>query len=136
MDPIEFLNLAKELNSGTTQSPAVEPKLRTAVSRAYYYVFLKIQQTLTKLGQPFYKGRDTHKQVIDCLYMDISTSPIAIRLDSLRKKRNEADYDIDSSSYLYGTDKATVAISEAELLSNDFESIDKNNLIGKIRNVP
>lgn len=135
MDPIEFLTLAKELNAGTTQSPAVETKIRTAISRAYYFIFLKIKISLEALGAKFIRGKDSHQQIIDCLYRDQSTAGVAQKLGSLRSKRNEADYELHLAGFNYGSKKAELAIGEAESLNRDYDLIDKTIISKKINAV-
>jgi hypothetical protein len=134
MNPDEFLSLAKELDSGTLQSPATEPKIRTAISRAYYFIFLKIKLSLENFGAVFYSGRDTHIQVVNCLFQDRSMNAVAIQLNALRVKRNNADYDLSLAGYAYGSKKAETAIGEAENLSDTYDAIDKAAIIAKINN--
>ena len=135
MTPDEFLILAKELNAGSVQSPAGESKIRTAINRAYFFILIKIQSSLQAFGAHFVEGRDTHDQVIQCLFRDRSTTEIAKRLASLRKKRNDADYKLRLVGYGFGSDKALLAISEAERLSTEYDSLDKGPIVQAIKKV-
>jgi uncharacterized protein (UPF0332 family) len=83
-----YLNLAEELKEFRND----QAKLRTAISRAYYSAFIKArnQSTFSTL-----KGPETHKKVMDFYKenQDPSAYTIGNNLDSLRKIRNNADYD-------------------------------------------
>ena len=132
MKPEDFLDLARDLNKGSSSLPVTESCIRTSISRAYYYIFLKIRDSLIAWGASFNR-RDTHREVIECLYKDKASSVIAQNLDSLRQKRNEADYDIKRLGFEYGSDKASLAIGEAERLKQDYDSIDKTVLARNIK---
>lgn len=87
-DPTLFLNIAREL--GQTSE---EERLRTAIGRAYYAVFLVARE---KLGVTTRK--QVHQMVIEELRRKPGTRAIGDQLDRLRRLRTEADYDLRSTS--------------------------------------
>ncbi len=92
MNPRDFLTLANALAAGTT-----EAAWRTAISRAYYAAFHTARQLLRDLGLRAPRGDQAHAY----LWMRLSNCgdpQLAVacqKLQDLRGKRNEADYDID-----------------------------------------
>jgi hypothetical protein len=82
-NPREFLEVANELGQHTD-----EARLRTAVGRAYYSVFLEARDKLGLGGQ----SRHIHGQVIGRLR---DKDPAAgNQLDKLETLRGEADYQL------------------------------------------
>lgn len=90
-DPADFLALARAL-AGTTDPS--EAELRTAISRAYYAVFLKARENLVRLGRitPTQSGED-HGLVIATLRGH--GGPHGDQLDKLRRNRGQADYQLE-----------------------------------------
>jgi hypothetical protein len=92
-DPEGFLTVARDLSS---KAGASEAELRTAVSRAYYAVFLKARSTQIRLGRMAATGGgDEHFLVIQCLRGQ--GGPQGDQLDKLRKNRGVADYVLDAT---------------------------------------
>ena len=89
-DPKDFLRLARGL---AQQNGAREAELRTAVSRAYYGVFLQAREMLASSGEitPTGTGRD-HELVIEALRN--RGGPHGDELDKLRRNRNRVDYNL------------------------------------------
>lgn len=85
LDPLSFLIVAKELAS----QGAGEAKLRTAVGRAYYAVFLVARG---KTG--ITTKRDVHTQVIQALKRRRPYRGTAEQVDMLRRLRTVADYEL------------------------------------------
>jgi uncharacterized protein (UPF0332 family) len=87
----DFLTLAEELSRRND-----EAALRTAASRAYYYVYHLGRQRILDNGFPLTRGADTHKQVWEKFEAD--PDPRCKKLQDLAKrlhdKRKQADYDI------------------------------------------
>ncbi len=83
-NPIEFLDLARELLNGG------EGEIRTAIGRAYYASFLiargAVDVTITE------KTPEVHRRVVSALYR--RNPVIANKLHLLRRQRNFADYDM------------------------------------------
>jgi uncharacterized protein (UPF0332 family) len=87
-DPTLFLNMAQEL--GQTSE---EERLRTAIGRAYYAVFLVAREKLGVVTR-----RRVHQTVIEELKKTPGMRAIGDQLDRLRQLRTEADYDLRSTS--------------------------------------
>jgi len=87
-DPEQFLALAHDL---ARTDGAGEAAFRSAISRAYYAVFLKARASLEHSGQlqPTYTGRD-HALIIAALRADGGAQ--GDQLDKLRQDRARADY--------------------------------------------
>jgi len=87
----DYLTLADELANRTE-----EYCLRTAISRAYYYVYHLARNRVTDNGFIIVRGGDTHKQVWE--KFDASPYFDSKKLYQLAKrlqdKRRQADYDI------------------------------------------
>ena len=90
-DPVEFLELADRLSQGIT-----EGDFRSAVSRAYYAIFLRARENLTaaNLITPTATGGD-HRLVVRTLKSQRRVE--GNQLDRLRRRRNLADYNISIS---------------------------------------
>ena len=89
MDPREFLKLARNLNA----SPS-EAAQRTAVSRAYYGVYLSAQELLAVEGLPFQNDASDHRRVPEYLTHahDATISGIGNASRDLHHERVLADY--------------------------------------------
>ncbi|HEX7449182.1 MAG TPA: hypothetical protein VF306_16630 [Pirellulales bacterium] len=100
IDPDDFIVLAIKLSKGRH-----EADLRSAVSRAYYGAFHSARQLVEECGVKISRrhlyAADIHRKVRFCL--DHSGNSLAIKaaekLDSLRGRRNEADYDLSSADF-------------------------------------
>lgn len=87
LDPLAFLSLARELGSRNDD----EAGLRTAVGRAYYALFLVGREK----EHGAIKGRkDVHRQVIEAVKRRRGYRSTADQLDTLRRMRTVADYDL------------------------------------------
>ncbi len=84
--PVDFYYLAGWLFK--QQNPHDEARARAVVSKAYYGAFLEARD---KAGIAD-KSSGVHKKVHD-YYFTAGKLALANRLDELRIKRNEADYD-------------------------------------------
>jgi hypothetical protein len=107
-------------------------KVRTAISRAYFYVLLEIRTDLEKFGVKFMKGIESHKEVENILSKAGEEKEVEIVISKLRdfkKKRNDADYELDMDCFEYPTDEAKLAIMEAERVIENYSSINKSILI-------
>jgi hypothetical protein len=85
MKVTDFLELAERLSK--THS---EAELRSAVSRAYYGAFHAARLKLEACGVILPESAEAHKKACFCL--DVIAHNVSAALDSLRRKRNEADY--------------------------------------------
>ena len=84
-DPHRFLRLADELGDGSSD----ETRLRTAVGRAYYGLFL-----LARAKTGAYSPTDSHRAVIDALKKTSGMQAVAGQLDRMRRLRTVADYEM------------------------------------------
>ena len=83
--PIEFLELAKALNTQATK----ESYARSAISRAYYAAFLTARE---KSGIAD-TSKDIHGLVLQYCYDYLPV--MADELKNLRRRRNDADYKLN-----------------------------------------
>jgi uncharacterized protein (UPF0332 family) len=115
----EFLTLAEGLSKRND-----EAALRTAVSRAYYYVYHLGRQRILDNGFHFNKGADTHKQVWEKFAADVDFR--CRKLNSLAKmlhdKRKQADYDIP---YPMVEKEFPALLDIAKRFASDLNAIDK-----------
>jgi uncharacterized protein (UPF0332 family) len=91
MDGDHFYTLAVQLSSGTHAA-----EFRSATSRAYYGAFHKARELLESIGITLPPGPECHQKV--CLILGNANDPdvqkASSKLTSLRKARNDADYDL------------------------------------------
>ncbi len=78
-----------------------EPALRSAVSRAYYAAYHCSIGLVRELGFSFEKGAPAHEKIYQYLRNTEVQDAIAAANDLklLRKRRNEADYELDSGEF-------------------------------------
>ncbi len=95
MDANDFIEVAEQLLKDGN-----EPRLRTAVSRAYYGAFHAARRFLQDCGVEVPKS-DVHEKLRWCLQE--SSSPdlasASRQLDALRAARNKADYDLSDATF-------------------------------------
>jgi uncharacterized protein (UPF0332 family) len=87
-DPQQFLRLAQELARRGDNEAAT----RTAVSRAYYAAFLQAELWLEAQGIVFTKSAADHRTAVRELRQ--IDRFVGDALQSLRRSRNMADYDV------------------------------------------
>jgi hypothetical protein len=111
-NPIEFFDLASELNQRTDHSSAIA---RTVVGRAYYGAFLFARETagITVATQ------DSHQRTAD-YYLGKRRTGIGNRLNDLRTKRNDADYELKKS---VGRREAGEALKIAKRIIDDLKAL-------------
>lgn len=96
MSPNEFISVATQLLASET-----EGRLRSAVSRAYYGAFHVAREFLSDCGVIIGLDPFAHRNVRWCLE-NSNAPPIedaARLLDTLRKARNNADYQLSSTRF-------------------------------------
>lgn len=110
----EYLTLAQELASTSTNSPIKEAKLRSAISRAYYASFCKARNLLISKEGPIPYGVNVHWYVVD----KFETSSQAVYqtigqfLHHLRSTRNIIDYKDKFHGDLLSTTKGVLVEAE------------------------
>jgi len=91
----EFYNLACNLSGGSGTKACDEARHRTAISRAYYSVFIVTRNELQKILRKRYSIRGVHIAVRE----DLAAGPkkswteLAAVLDTMSEHRCNADYD-------------------------------------------
>jgi uncharacterized protein (UPF0332 family) len=88
--PQQILALAEELAGRDDEAAA-----RCSISRAYYAAFLHCRGWLETRGQAFAHGTQDHRGVHDAM-LAVNRS-IGQSLRYLRRRRNNADYDVGMS---------------------------------------
>lgn len=101
-DLVLFHNLIGSFSSThQLNSTNRECVLRTIIDRSYYAVFLTAKTYLESVDGETIPKRDTHRTVIDLVKNSNTLYPnglnISSRLYQLKKKREEASYDIGSN---------------------------------------
>lgn len=84
LDPLDFLTVGRQLAASRE-----EARLRTAVGRAYYSVFLVARDKAGVRGR-----RDVHAQVVRTVRRRSGFRAAGDKLDSLRRLRTVADYEL------------------------------------------
>jgi uncharacterized protein (UPF0332 family) len=113
-EPKNFIDISKELKNGKT-----EAHYRSVINRAYYGVFGHIRKHL-----PIYvTDGSVHQEVISYLKRstDLNEKKIARRLESLFKKRKDADY---KYNFEIKSNSCDFVISEAESIIKKFNEKD------------
>ena len=92
MDPLDFLNLAGDWASGSS-----EGEWRTSTSRAYYAAFHVARNLLRQAGFQVPMGDQCHNYVYVRLNNcgDGTIEAVGRAIHDLRRLRNRADYDLD-----------------------------------------
>jgi hypothetical protein len=96
MKPQEFLSYAQQIASSPSLSAA---EYRSAISRAYYGVYLQSRDWLKSLGIVI-KGGNEHKQMRVYLVeskVDVAAQ-LARLLDNLQTSRKDADYNLEMTA--------------------------------------
>jgi len=95
MIPNDFMDLAARLSNGDN-----EAEFRTSVSRAYYGTFHAAVQILVEAGISLPLGPESHHKVRLCLLEcgDAAGFQAGSQLQTLRKQRNIADYELRNST--------------------------------------
>ena len=120
-DPQHFLDLATNLIGDTEYN--VEARYRTSISRAYYAAHLISKEKLEEIGITFPVKQDKaeiHKMVI--VSLKNKNKVVGDMLWDLRRKRNEADYDLNTEFNEYGTQ---VLLSVAETVIKEASNLKK-----------
>lgn len=130
MEGKDFLELAKKL-----QNSADEASLRTAVSRAYYAIFNHVKDFLNSSGIKLPKAAQAHektRQYLSNCGIDDAVD-LADDLDNLRKRRNDADYELISPEYLYDKKNCGLVSAKAVMFLDRFAKINHASLVKGIR---
>jgi uncharacterized protein (UPF0332 family) len=125
----DFLDVAKNLARSQ-----IEASLRSAISRAYYAMLNSAVQFLIQLGFRVAQGPGKHGEVHHRLFNSGIEPALKFSnmLDELRKRRNDADYNMNSAEL---QNQATCAlwVANAELAIILLADCDKEPLRSQIR---
>ncbi len=89
-NPLFFLEVARELANIEREALA-----RTSISRSYYAAFLLSREILSSYGRQVKTGKPKDHELVITEFRKLGRRDIGDKLDSLRKMRNEADYELD-----------------------------------------
>jgi uncharacterized protein (UPF0332 family) len=114
MNPRTFLDVANTLVTGLT-----EAEWRSAISRAYYAAFHVARQVLRQCGFAVPRADQSHSylwlRLAHAGHPDVESA--GNELNSLRRARNRADYDLDRPlAQVYAIDQVQLAETVIELL--------------------
>ena len=127
MEGREFLAVANRLHRSDHEADR-----RTSVSRAYYAVFNHVKPILENIGVTLSFDASAHKKIYRYLYnsgLD-EVEDVADHLNSLRTKRNDADYDMKCSGF--DNNNCLLLFKTAQRCINAFNGVDLKNLKEKI----
>lgn len=115
-EPKDFIKISKELSNG-----ASEAHFRSLINRAYYGVFGHIRKQLPI----FVQDASIHQEVINVLKRsaNINEKKVGSRLETLFKKRKEADYKYNIEICKHS---CNYTISEAEEIIKLFDNKDND----------
>lgn len=113
-EPKDFIEISKELNKGST-----EAHYRSLINRAYYGAFGYIKKQL----HIYVEGASVHREVIRVLQRspNINEKKIGSKLESLFKKRKDADYKYNIEILRHS---CNFTISDAEAIIKLFDERD------------
>lgn len=116
-----FLDVARELVGGQT-----EAHWRSALSRAYYALFLECRDALEGWGIKVPPHQPVHSAVRMRFTVPLNADLKAVgyTLDRLGQRRNEADYQTDVPGSFATPAKAQDAITQAETALNLLDALD------------
>ncbi len=129
--PADLLQLAERW----IEAP-IEAEWRSAVSRAYYAAFHEARRRLRQLGFEVPRGEGAHAY-LSLRLSNCGTPPLqdaGYTLNSLRRERNRADYDIDRvMRQSDGRVQVAAARSTVDTLAVALPVADRNSLVDAIR---
>lgn len=96
MNPTDFVELANTLVANPREAAQ-----RSAVSRAYYGAFNATRALIESCGFSFSNSAETHEKLPWCLERsgDRDLNELRVKLHTLRRLRNAADYDMDDPRF-------------------------------------
>ena len=121
----DFLALSKEIENAIKTKTYIKTSnesalIRSAISRAYYAAFLSLRRSILianpKWKPSIKKGNDDHETLKLTLFsLPPAFLPLANKFNNLRKRRNNADYDLPP--------KFDANIIHAEMSNKEAENI-------------
>jgi uncharacterized protein (UPF0332 family) len=115
----DYLTLAQELSARKE-----EHCLRTAISRAYYYVFHLARQRVEDNKFPIARGENSHRQIWEKFEKDPDPrcQKLYLAAKRIQDKRKQADYDIPFPR-IEGEFPAIIEM--AERFAKDLQQLDR-----------
>jgi uncharacterized protein (UPF0332 family) len=116
-----YLALAKKLNESDGSHPPAEENRRSAVSRAYYFVYHTARSHVESEGLQIPR-RDPHASLVALLrgHFDQKGMKLASQLERMRDYRNQADYD---SIFPYDREWVDAMISRSEQFVGELDKL-------------
>lgn len=95
--PKEFLDVGESLHNGRVVDP-LEGRFRTTISRAYYAVFLQMQQEMRRI-QNWSTYTITHGDLLALLegHAHAKVGLFGVQLRQLRNRRFDSDYKVEKT---------------------------------------
>jgi len=127
MEGRDFLELAKRMHISYYD----EASARTIVSRSYYASFHQVKDFLSNNKINLLKSTDVHKEVYNYLLKSGFKDAIKLAndLSDMRKHRNNADYQLHFSKFIYNKDNCGLFYKKAEDFFKDFDNLNKVELL-------
>ena len=129
MEPLEFLDVAKELHDSGD-----EAKRRTSIGRAYFALFNYLRAKVSPV-RPVPQTDDAHRAV--AYYLTEANNQrlrrIGQSLHNLRSDRNRADYELGEN---VGTRESQAAVRRAERAVDLVDHINDQTLQTAVQRVP
>ncbi len=112
-----------------------EPALRSAVSRAYYAAYHFSIGLVREIGFQFEKGAPAHEKIYQYLRNTQMQDAVSAANDLklLRKRRNEADYELDSSEFKDHI-SCQIDLARAQLIISQVEKLAREPLRTQLTN--
>jgi hypothetical protein len=112
-----------------------EHDLRTCISRCYFAALNELVERLAKHGIRIHRNAQGHGELLHyltgCGLEDLEAAGRG--LDSLRSKRNRADYDMDHPPQEHNQTAVNLAMKEAKLVRQSFLSVPIDDAVSAIR---
>ena len=124
----EFFKLAGELAEDLCRESlgcsSREAKLRSSISRAYYYSFCEVRNYLLERKKITFEMSQSHKDVIIFLLTsdDKKEWKIGQYLSEMRDIRNDADYDNIFNEYILGTKTCLINANKIKVNLNQIRN--------------
>src|SRR3990172_7650835 len=125
MEGKDFLELAKKF-----QNSGIEAERRTSVSRAYYAIFNHVKSSLNNLRIKLPEAAHAHEKMYQYLFNSglEEAEDLAEELNNLRKRRNDADYELISPKFNHDKRNCGLICVKAMLFFDQFNKINPSNL--------
>ncbi len=119
----DFLTVAKTLHASDEEAAR-----RSSISRAYYALYHEVRESLLSAGIPVTTKPEEHKKMIRYLKNSgiQEAKYVGDKMDDIREKRNNADYELNDSSFSKNTSLLYYIMTET--LFTQLASVDRQLL--------